>query len=219
MTLRQLAARRDHHQEPGVPGMVAAGAAAGHLRPARDRIRLPLRQRLHDAANARERRGDFGRADDDAWVEGSILLFGGLVAVMALGLPVAFAFLVLNVVGAIAVPRRRARPGPAQPQRRAVGHQLLADADPVLRADGRSAVPYRRGDEGDRRLRAADPPRAGPARGDRDRRRHGVLGDLGLDHRHHRAARQPDAADHAGARLRPEAWRWARSWASAASTC
>src|SRR5260221_5543689 len=36
-----------------------------------------------------------------AWIEGSILLFGGLVAVMGLGLPVAFAFLVLNVVGAI----------------------------------------------------------------------------------------------------------------------
>ncbi len=34
------------------------------------------------------------------WVEGSLLLFGGLVAVMGLGLPVAFAFLALNVVGA-----------------------------------------------------------------------------------------------------------------------
>src|SRR5205809_1220386 len=35
------------------------------------------------------------------WIEGSILLFGGLVAVMGLGLPVAFAFLALNVVGAM----------------------------------------------------------------------------------------------------------------------
>src|SRR5262249_16329067 len=35
------------------------------------------------------------------WIEGSILLFGGLVAVMGLGLPVAFAFLVLNVIGAM----------------------------------------------------------------------------------------------------------------------
>jgi tripartite ATP-independent transporter DctM subunit len=34
------------------------------------------------------------------WVEGSALLFGGLVAVMGLGLPVAFAFLALNLVGA-----------------------------------------------------------------------------------------------------------------------
>jgi tripartite ATP-independent transporter DctM subunit len=35
------------------------------------------------------------------WIEGSVLLFGGLVVVMGLGLPVAFAFLVLNVIGAI----------------------------------------------------------------------------------------------------------------------
>lgn len=34
------------------------------------------------------------------WIEGSILLFGGLVAAMGLGLPVAFAFLALNVIGA-----------------------------------------------------------------------------------------------------------------------
>src|SRR5207253_2776680 len=36
-----------------------------------------------------------------SWIEGSILLFGGLVAVMGLGLPVAFAFLALNVIGAL----------------------------------------------------------------------------------------------------------------------
>src|SRR3989454_4436911 len=35
------------------------------------------------------------------WIEASVLLFGGLIAAMGLGLPVAFAFLVLNVVGAI----------------------------------------------------------------------------------------------------------------------
>jgi len=34
------------------------------------------------------------------WVEGSLLLFGGLIAAMGLGLPVAFAFLLLNVIGA-----------------------------------------------------------------------------------------------------------------------
>src|SRR5580765_8102438 len=34
------------------------------------------------------------------WVEASLILFGGLVAIMALGLPVAFAFLALNIVGA-----------------------------------------------------------------------------------------------------------------------
>ena len=35
------------------------------------------------------------------WVEGSVLLFGGLVVAMGLGLPVAFAFLLLNVIGAL----------------------------------------------------------------------------------------------------------------------
>ena len=137
------------------------------------------------------------------WVEASLILFGGLVALMGLGLPVAFAFLAINIVGALAVPRRRAGPLAACAQRRAVGDELLADADPVLRADGRGAVPHRRRAQGDRRLRAADPPGAGPALGHRHRRRHGVLGDLRLHHRHHGAARQPDAADHAGARLRP----------------
>src|SRR5215831_1307001 len=34
------------------------------------------------------------------WVEASLVLFGGLVAVMGLGVPVAFAFLAVNVVGA-----------------------------------------------------------------------------------------------------------------------
>ena len=34
------------------------------------------------------------------WIEASILLFGGLCVLMALGLPVAFAFLAVNIVGA-----------------------------------------------------------------------------------------------------------------------
>src|SRR3954465_8585378 len=34
------------------------------------------------------------------WVEASLILFGGLVAIMGRGLPVAFAFLTLNIVGA-----------------------------------------------------------------------------------------------------------------------
>src|ERR671922_2484038 len=35
------------------------------------------------------------------WVEASIILFGGLVALMSLGLSVAFAFLAVNIVGAL----------------------------------------------------------------------------------------------------------------------
>jgi TRAP-type mannitol/chloroaromatic compound transport system permease large subunit len=34
------------------------------------------------------------------WIENGLLLFGGLVVIMGLGVPVAIAFLVLNVVGA-----------------------------------------------------------------------------------------------------------------------
>lgn len=34
------------------------------------------------------------------WIEATIILFGGLIAIMALGLPVAFAFLAINLVGA-----------------------------------------------------------------------------------------------------------------------
>ena len=80
------------------------------------------------------------------WVEASIVLFGGLVAVMGLGLPVAFAFLALNIVGALAF--LGGEQGLSQLARNAVavGDQLLADADPVLRADGRGAVPLRRRD-------------------------------------------------------------------------
>jgi tripartite ATP-independent transporter DctM subunit len=35
------------------------------------------------------------------WIEASVVLFGGLVAAMGLGLPVVFAFLLLNIVGAL----------------------------------------------------------------------------------------------------------------------
>jgi tripartite ATP-independent transporter DctM subunit len=35
-----------------------------------------------------------------SWVEASVILFGGLIAVMGIGLPVAFAFLAINILGA-----------------------------------------------------------------------------------------------------------------------
>src|SRR5215207_6086180 len=52
------------------------------------------------------------------WGEASLILFGGLVAIMGLGLPVAFAFLVLNVIGAILF--LGGEPGLAQLARNAV---------------------------------------------------------------------------------------------------
>jgi tripartite ATP-independent transporter DctM subunit len=53
-----------------------------------------------------------------SWIEGSVLLFGGLVAAMVLGLPVAFAFLALNVIGAVLF--LGGEPGLAQLARNAV---------------------------------------------------------------------------------------------------
>ena len=53
-----------------------------------------------------------------SWIEGSLLLFGGLVAAMGLGLPVAFAFLALNVLGALLF--LGGEPGLAQLARNAV---------------------------------------------------------------------------------------------------
>ena len=136
------------------------------------------------------------------WIEGSLLLFGGLVAVMGLGLPVAFAFLALNVVGALLF--LGGEPGLAQLARNAVQSITSFSLTPIPFFVLMGEVLFHTGVA----LKAIDAfallIRRVPGRlvGHRHRRRHGVLGDLGLDHRHHRAARQPDAADHAGARLR-----------------
>ena len=105
----------------------------------------------------------------------------------------------------LALARRRARLRAARAQQRQLGDELFADADPAVRADGRDPVPHRPGGEGDRRHRAADRPGAGAARGGGGRRRHRVLGDLRLDHRHHRDARLADGAGDALARLPPDA--------------
>ena len=103
-----------------------------------------------------------------------------------------------------ALPRRRGGPHADRAQQRAVGGELLADADSAVHPDGRGAVPHRPRGEGDRRRRAPDPPGAGPPRGRRGGGGHRVLRDLRLDHRHHRDARQPDAAGDARARLSPD---------------
>src|SRR5438034_3366676 len=58
------------------------------------------------------------RSAEMDWIEASLILFGGLVAIMGLGLPVAFAFLALNVLGAIIF--LGGEPGLAQLARNAV---------------------------------------------------------------------------------------------------
>jgi tripartite ATP-independent transporter DctM subunit len=63
------------------------------------------------------------------WIEGSLLLFGGLVAVMGLGLPVAFAFLLLNVMGAVFF--LGGEPGLAQLARNAVASITSFSLTPI----------------------------------------------------------------------------------------
>src|SRR5215813_13298896 len=103
---------------------------------------------------------------------------------------------------------RRAGARPARAEQRVLGGELLAHPDPALRADGRGALPYRPRGESHRRDRAVDPAGPGAPRGDRRGCRDGVLGDLRLDDRHHRDARQPDGAGDARARLSPRDGDW-----------
>ena len=153
------------------------------------------------------------------WTEAAIILFGGLVLIMAFGLPVAFAFLAINLVGATIF--LGGENGLIQFNRNAVQSVTAFALTPIPFFVLMGEVLFHSGVA----MKAIDAfallIRRVPGRlvGDRDRRRHGVLGDFRLDHRHHRAARLADAADHAGARLSPEDWRWVRSWGSAASTC
>ena len=104
----------------------------------------------------------------------------------------------------MAVPRRRGWSGASRAQQRGVGDELLADADPAVRADGGGPVSHRPRHQGHRRRRAPDPAGAGPARGGRRRGRHGVLRHLRLDHRHDSHAGLADAAGNAGAGLSPD---------------
>jgi tripartite ATP-independent transporter DctM subunit len=63
------------------------------------------------------------------WVAASLLMFGGLVAVMGLGLPVAFAFLAVNVVGAMLF--LGGEPGLAQLARNAVASITSFSLTPI----------------------------------------------------------------------------------------
>ena len=136
------------------------------------------------------------------WVEASLILFGGLVALMGLGLSVAFGFLAINIVGALLF--LGGEQGLSQLARNAVQSVTSFSLTPIPFFVLMGEVLFHSGVA----LKAIDAfallIRRVPGRlvGHRHRRRHGVLGHFRLDHRHHRAARQPDAADHAGARLR-----------------
>ena len=124
------------------------------------------------------------------------------VALMSLGLSVAIAFLAINIVGALLF--LGGEQGLSQLARNAVASVTSFSLTPIPFFVLMGEVLFHSGVA----LKAIDAfallIRRVPGRlvGHRHRRRHRVLGDFRLDHRHHRAARQPDAADHAGPRLR-----------------
>ena len=121
-----------------------------------------------------------------------------------LGLPVAFSFLVINVIGAWLI--LGGEVGIAQMVRNCVGSVASFSLTPIPLFILMGEVLFHTGlavkviDGIERLIRGgARPARRGGGRG-----RHDLLGDLGLDHRHHRDARQPDGAADAQARLPPD---------------
>ena len=138
------------------------------------------------------------------WQLAALLLLGGSTVLLLLGMPVALSFVAINIVGAWLFLGGEAGPRAGRAQQRGVGDELLADADPAVRPDGRDPVPHRPRHQGDRRRRAADPAGARPACRGRRGGRHRVLRHLRLDHRHHGHAGLADAARDAGARLSPD---------------
>src|SRR5262245_59063252 len=95
----QLQVGRDDHQDPGHARMVAARAAAGDLRPARARDAVP-----HAAPRARRARAARGRGVGGltmSWQFAAWLMLGGSTLLLFLGLPVAFTFIAVNIVGAV----------------------------------------------------------------------------------------------------------------------
>jgi len=82
-----------------------------------------------------------------AWIEASLILFGGLVAIMGLGLPVAFSFLALNIVGAWLF--LGGEPGLAQLARNAVQSVTSFSLTPIPFFVLMGEVLFQKGDSGD----------------------------------------------------------------------
>jgi len=86
---------------------------------------------------------------------GGVAHAGRIDVLLFLGLPVAFSFIVINLVGAVLFLGGEA--GLVQLARNSVGSvgELLADADSAFHPDGRGALPHRARGQGDRRRRSA----------------------------------------------------------------
>jgi len=78
-----------------------------------------------------------------SWHLSALLLLGGSTVLLFIGMPVAFSFIRDQYRWRDPVSRRRCRPQPDAAQQRRGGDQLLAHADPPVRADGEksSSIP------------------------------------------------------------------------------
>ena len=174
-------------------------------------FRMVRLQRAERAPRARrgERRMTPGPAHGarsvSSWALAAWLMLGGSTVLLFIGMPVALTFIAINIVGAWLYMGGEA--GLVQLARSSVSSITAFSLTPIPLFVLMGEVLFHTGLalQGDRRHRAADPPRAGPARGGGGGRGHRVLGDLRLDHRHHRDARLADAAGDARARLPPDA--------------
>jgi len=139
-----------------------------------------------------------------SWQAAAWLMLGGSTVLIFLGLPVAFSFLVINIVGAWLFLGGDA--GMVQLARNSVQSVTSFALTPIPLFVLMGEVLFHTGlavkviDGIERLIARCRAPRRG-CRGCR----HGVFRDLGLHHRHHGHAGQPDAAGHALARLPPGA--------------
>jgi TRAP-type mannitol/chloroaromatic compound transport system permease large subunit len=77
------------------------------------------------------------------WYEALALLLGSIMFLMALGMPVALAFLAANILGAWMFMGGERGVSAAAQQRLGGADHLRAGADPAVPADGRGVLPHR----------------------------------------------------------------------------
>ena len=135
------------------------------------------------------------------WYEAAALLVGIVVALMLLGVPVAFAFLASNLVGALVFMGRVPRLPADHRQRDRVGDYLRAGAGAVVHHHGRIVLPHRACDPRVRRARQVLRAYPGPAQLHHGGRRHDLRHPVGLDDGQHGDDGRADGARHDAARL------------------
>ena len=76
------------------------------------------------------------------WFEALALLLGTIMFLMAVGMPIALAFLAANIIGAWVFMGGRARHHPTFKQRAWLAYKIRADADPLISTYGGNILPY-----------------------------------------------------------------------------